>query len=63
MGVAIERGLPNYAECVTYSFCFLSGMDSGLQPIRFIRNLSVLEAVWGTLYGMIIIGKLLGLPR
>jgi hypothetical protein len=63
MGVAIERGLPNYAECVTYSFCFLSGMDSGLQPIRFIRNLSVLEAVWGTLYGMIIIGQLLGLPR
>jgi len=63
MGVAIELGLPNYAECVTYSFCVLSGMDSGLQPIRFIRNLSVLEAVWGTLYGMIIIGKLLGLPR
>ena len=63
MGVAIELGLPNYAECVTYSFCVLSGMDSGLQPIRFIRNLSVLEAVWGTLYGMIIIGKLLGLTR
>lgn len=63
LGQEIELGLPNYAECVTYSFCVLSGMDSGLQPIRFIRNLSVLEAVWGTLYGMIIIGKLLGLPR
>lgn len=63
MGIAIEPGLPNYAECVTYSFCVLSGMDSGLQPIRFIRNLSVLEAIWGTLYGMIIIGNLLGLPR
>ncbi len=63
IGVRIELGLPNYAECLTYSFCILGGIDSGLTPIRLIRNISVIEAVWGSLYGMLIIGKLLGLPR
>ncbi|MFM8912852.1 MAG: hypothetical protein ACKOE6_08060 [Flammeovirgaceae bacterium] len=63
LGVAIELGLPNYAECVTYSFSILGGIDSGLTPSRLIRNISVMEAVWGGLYGMLIIGKLLGLPR
>jgi hypothetical protein len=63
LGAPIELGLPNYAECVTYSFSILGGIDPGLQPSRLIRNISILEAVWGGLYGMLIIGKLLGLPR
>jgi len=63
LGVPIELGLPNYTECVTYSFSILGGIDSGLTPTRLIRNISVMEAVWGGLYGMLIIGKLLGLPR
>ena len=63
MGANIELGLPNYAECLTYSFCILGGIDAGIMPIRLIRNISVIEAVWGSLYGMLIIGKLLGLPR
>jgi hypothetical protein len=63
LGINFELGLPNYAECVTYSFSILGGVDSQLQPSRLIRNISVLEAVWGGLYGMLIIGKLLGLPR
>lgn len=63
LGANIELGLPNYSECVTYSFCVLGGVDPGLEPTRLIRNISTLEAVWGNLYGMLIIGKLLGLPR
>jgi hypothetical protein len=63
LGENFELGLPNYSECVTYSFCTLGGIDPGLHPVRLIRNISVLEAVWGGLYGMLIIGKLLGLPR
>lgn len=63
MGAAIELGLPNYSECVTFSFCTLGGVDSGLNPTRLIRNISVIEAVWGQIFGMLIIGKLLGLPR
>ena len=63
LGAPIELGLPNYAECVSYSLGILGGVDAGLQPSRFIRNISILEAVWGSIYGMLIIGKLLGLPR
>ena len=63
LGRNFELGLPNYSECVTYSFCILGGIDPGFEPVRLIRNISVLEAVWGGLYGMLIIGKLLGLPR
>jgi hypothetical protein len=63
LGQAFELGFPNYSECVTYSFCILGGIDHGLEPVRLVRNISVIEAVWGGLYGMLIIGKLLGLPR
>lgn len=63
LGIEVEPGLPNYAECVTYSLSVLGGIDTGLTPTRLIRNISVLEAVWGSIYGMLIIGKLLGLPR
>lgn len=63
LGAPIELGLPNYAECVSYSLGILGGVDAGLQPTRLIRNISILEAVWGSIYGMLIIGKLLGLPR
>jgi hypothetical protein len=63
LGANIELGFPNYSECVTYSFCILGGIDPGLTPSKLIRNISVLESVWGILYAMLIIGRLLGLPR
>ncbi len=63
LGADIELGLPNYSECVTYSFCVLGGVDPGLEPTRLIRNISTIEAVWGNIYAMLIIGRLLGLPR
>jgi hypothetical protein len=63
LGVDIELGLPNYAECVTYSFSVLGGIDSDLKPAKLIKNISIIESVWGVLYAMLIIGKLLGLPR
>ena len=63
LGQTFELGFPNYSECVTYSFCILGGIDPSLEPVRLIRNISVIESVWGGLYGMLIIGKLLGLPR
>lgn len=63
LGVDIELGLPNYSECVTYSFSVLGGIDSDLKPTKLIKNISIIESVWGVLYAMLIIGKLLGLPR
>jgi hypothetical protein len=64
LGEPIELGLPNYSECVTYSLSILGGMDPGHpNATRLIRNISVLEAVWGNLFVVLIIGKLMGLPR
>lgn len=60
----VEAGFPNYAECVTYSFRMLTGMDSDYpSATKLIRNISVLESIWGNLFTVLIIGKLLGLPR
>jgi hypothetical protein len=64
LGKEIESGLPNYAECVTYSLSILGGTDAGYPNVsRLIRNISVLEAVWANLFVVLIIGKLMGLPR
>ena len=64
LGKDIESGLPNYAECVTYSLSILGGTDAGYPNVsRLIRNISVVEAVWANLFVVLIIGKLMGLPR
>ncbi len=64
LGVDIPLGLPNYAECVAYSLSILGGIDPGFpEASKLIRNISVLESLWGSLYAILIIGKLLGLPR
>jgi hypothetical protein len=60
----LELGFPNYAECVTYSFRMLTGMDSNYEhATKLIQNISVLESIWGNLFTVLIIGKLLGLPK
>lgn len=64
LGATIELGFPTYSECVNYSFCILGGLDTGYpNPSRIIKNISVFEAVWSTLFSVLIIGKLLGLPK
>jgi hypothetical protein len=64
LGEVIEPGIPNYSECATYSLSVLGGMDPGHpNAIRLIRNISVIQSVWGNLYVVLIIGKLMGLPR
>ncbi len=64
LGEDIELGLPSYAECVYYSMNVLGGLDSAYpDATKLIRNIGVIEAVWGSLFGVLIIGKLLVLPR
>ena len=55
--------VPNYAECVTFSPGSLGGVDAGPNPTRLMCNISNIEPVWGSIYGMLIIGKLPGLSR
>lgn len=64
LGADIALGIPNYAECVAYSFHVLGGIDSDYpEANKLIKNLSVMEAVWGNLFTVLIIGKLMILPK
>lgn len=60
----LELGFPTYSECINYSFSVIGGIDPNQQnAAKIIKNISVLEAVWSTLFTVLIIGKLLGLPK
>ncbi|HOX82385.1 MAG TPA: hypothetical protein PLS08_05105 [Chryseolinea sp.] len=59
-----DIALINYSECVYHSLAILGGMDPDHpNASRLIRNISVMEAVWSNLFVVLIIGKLMGLPR
>ena len=63
LGEDIALGLNSYTECIYYSFNILGGLDTAYpNPSKLFRNLGVLEAVWGNLFAILIIGKLLTLP-
>ncbi len=63
LGKTFSLGLESYAEFIYYSFNILGGLDTAYpNPVPLLRNLAVIEAVWGNLYAILIIGKLLGLP-
>ena len=62
-GPVLALGIPGYAESIYYSFNVLGGLDTAYpEPIKLVRNLGVIEAVWGNLYTILIIGRLLSLP-
>ncbi len=64
LGVDLELGIPNYAECVGHSLSLLGGIDSRYPDASYlIKNLGVIEGLWGSLFTVLIIGKLLGLPK
>ncbi len=63
LGEELELGLPSYTECIYYSFNVLGGLDTAYpNPTKLVRNLGVIESVWGNLFTVLIIGKLLTLP-
>lgn len=63
-GVTLPLGIPSYSECIYFSFNILGGTDPVYSdPIRVVRNIGVIEAVWGNLFVVLIIGKLLTMPK
>lgn len=64
LGTNIPLGIPNYSECVAYSFHVLGGIDTDYPDAhKLIKNISVIEAVWGTLFTVLIIGNLMIKPK
>jgi hypothetical protein len=64
LGDNLDIGIANYSECAAYSLSILGGADPGHpDAIKLIKNISAIEAVWSNLFVVLIIGKLMGLPR
>lgn len=64
LGTATDPGFANYSASVAYSLSILGGVDTGFPDAStLVKNIGVLEAVWSNLFALLIIGKLLGLPR
>ena len=63
MGEPIKLGLESYSECIYYSMTVLAGMDNSYgNAIKLIRNIGVLEALWGNLFIVLLVGRLLSQP-
>ena len=64
LGTKLELGMPSYSENIYYSFNVLGGLDTAYpNPINLVRNIGVIEAIWGNLFIVLIIGKLFTMPR
>lgn len=57
-GVELIPGYQTYSEALYYSLCSLSGTGSiYANPNHLIRNLSLIESVWGVLFLVMLIGR------
>lgn len=63
-GVEIPLGLPSYSEAIYFSFSTLVGLDTIYSNAgKFMLNIGVIEAIWGNLFIVLVVGRLLTLPR
>lgn len=62
-GVEIPVGFASYLGGVYFSYATLGGVDTGFENMsRLVRNVSVIESLFGNLYLVFLIGRILGLP-
>lgn len=62
-GVEIPVGFASYLGGVYFSYATLGGVDAGYDHMsRLVRNVSVIESLFGNLYLVFLIGRILGLP-
>lgn len=60
MGVPLQLGLESYTECIYYSMTILGGQDPLYDnPSRLIRNIGIVEALWGSMFIVLLVGRLL----
>ena len=63
LGVTLTAGYQTYSESLYFSLCSISGSSSAYtNPSHLIRNLSLVESVWGVLFLVMLIGGLFTLP-
>ncbi|HMS51912.1 MAG: hypothetical protein IPI59_11775 [Sphingobacteriales bacterium] len=60
-GVYLPAGMKGYSESIYHSFCNLAGISSiYTNPSTLVRNLGLIEGIWGNLYIVLLIGRVLG---
>ncbi len=58
LGVALTPGYETYSEALYFSLCSLSGTGTIYSaPEHYIRNFALIEAVWGVLFLVMLIGR------
>lgn len=63
LGVELVACYQSYSESLYFSLCAISGTGSVYSsPTHLIRNLALIEAVWGVLFLVMLIGRLFSLP-
>lgn len=60
MGIPLQMGMESYTECIYYSMTILGGQDPLYEnPSRLIRNIGIVEALWGSMFIVLLVGRLL----
>jgi hypothetical protein len=63
MGTPLAMGLESYTACVAYSMSILGGQDPPFQnAVPLIKGIGIVESVWGNLFIVLLVGRLLGQP-
>jgi len=64
LGIVLVPGYQTYSEALYYSLCSLSGSGTVYaSPEHYIRNLALIESVWGVLFLVMLIGRLFTVPE
>lgn len=63
LGSNFSAGYASYCESLYYSLCAISGTETEYDnAIHILRNLSLVEGVWGVLFLVMLIGRIFTLP-
>jgi hypothetical protein len=63
MGTPLALGLESYTACVAFSMTILGGQDPVYQnAVPLIKGIGIIESVWGNLFIVLLVGRLLGQP-
>jgi hypothetical protein len=60
-GIQVEPGFPSFVESLYYSLVTIGGGTPSFPNVsHLVRNIAAIEGVWGTLYLVILIGRIIG---
>lgn len=60
-GVPLEPGFPTFSESLYFSLVTIGGGTTSFPTVsHLVRDVSAIEGVWGTLYLVILIGRIIG---